>query len=101
MAVQALKLTVGVKRIEAISAQLSTRSRAFLFVGCFLVAYVYGLDGVRRFNSIRLLQSAHICQDTSIYLSRLRNRRVRSPLATGDYWGRTERDWMCRTADRC
>lgn len=37
----------GVKRIEVISAQLGPKSRAFLFVGCFLIAYVYGLDGVR------------------------------------------------------
>ena len=36
----------GVKRIEAISAQLGPKARALMFFGCFLVAYAYGLDGV-------------------------------------------------------
>lgn len=39
----------GVKRIEAISAQLGPKARALMFFGCFLVAYAYGLDGANRY----------------------------------------------------
>lgn len=40
----------GVKRIEAISSQLGPKARILIFVGCFLVAYAYGLDGQFRYN---------------------------------------------------
>ncbi|KAF9895085.1 Siderophore transporter [Aspergillus nanangensis] len=40
----------GVKRIEVISAQLTLVARIFLFFGVFLIAYVYGLDGMTRFT---------------------------------------------------
>jgi hypothetical protein len=40
----------GVKRIEAISKHISFVDRIFLFVGVFLVAYAYGLDGTLRYT---------------------------------------------------
>jgi hypothetical protein len=41
----------GVRRIEAISAQLGFKDRIILFFGVFLVAYAYGLDGTGEFVS--------------------------------------------------
>ncbi|GLA29729.1 siderophore transporter [Aspergillus niger] len=38
----------GVKRIEALSSHLHILDRVFLFCGIFLIAYVYGLDGLLR-----------------------------------------------------
>lgn len=38
----------GVRRIEAISKHITRIDRSFLFFGVFLVAYVYGLDGILR-----------------------------------------------------
>lgn len=38
----------GVKRIEALSSHLHILDRVFLFCGVFLIAYVYGLDGLLR-----------------------------------------------------
>ncbi|KAL3254262.1 hypothetical protein ABHI18_009045 [Aspergillus niger] len=38
----------GVKRIEALSSHLLILDRVFLFCGVFLIAYVYGLDGLLR-----------------------------------------------------
>ncbi|KAI0713550.1 major facilitator superfamily domain-containing protein [Earliella scabrosa] len=40
----------GVKRIEAISAHLTLCDRVFLFVGVFLIAYAYSLDGTVRYT---------------------------------------------------
>ena len=40
----------GVKRIEAISAHLTLFDRVFLFVGVFLIAYAYSLDGTVRYT---------------------------------------------------
>ncbi|KAL2015393.1 hypothetical protein VTK56DRAFT_5547 [Thermocarpiscus australiensis] len=39
----------GVRRIEALSAVLTTRDRVFIFFSVFLVAYAYGLDGTVRY----------------------------------------------------
>ncbi|PWY85053.1 MFS general substrate transporter [Aspergillus heteromorphus CBS 117.55] len=45
----ALKLeSPGVKRIEALSSHLQPIDRVLLFFGIFLIAYVYGLDGLVR-----------------------------------------------------
>ncbi|GKZ77819.1 siderophore transporter [Aspergillus niger] len=38
----------GVKQIEALSSHLHILDRVFLFCGVFLIAYVYGLDGLLR-----------------------------------------------------
>jgi SIT family siderophore-iron:H+ symporter-like MFS transporter len=40
----------GVRRIEAISAQFTKVDRVFIFVGVFLIAYAYGLDGSVRYT---------------------------------------------------
>lgn len=40
----------GVKRIEAISAQFTKVDRIFVFLGVFLIAYAYGLDGIIRYT---------------------------------------------------
>ncbi|EKG20207.1 General substrate transporter [Macrophomina phaseolina MS6] len=40
----------GVKRIEAIAAHLTFYDRVFLFIGVFLVAYAYSLDGTVRYT---------------------------------------------------
>jgi SIT family siderophore-iron:H+ symporter-like MFS transporter len=40
----------GVARIEAVSSQLTTADRVFLFLGVFLIAYAYGLDGTVRYT---------------------------------------------------
>ena len=42
--------SLGVKRIEAISAQFTTVDRVILYFGIFLVAYAYGLDGTIRYT---------------------------------------------------
>jgi hypothetical protein len=42
--------TAGVRRIEAINSQLSTVDRVVVFVGLFLIAYCYGLDGTVRYT---------------------------------------------------
>lgn len=42
--------SMGVKRIEAISAQFTGLNRIFLFFSIFLVAYAYGLDGTIRYT---------------------------------------------------
>lgn len=39
----------GVKRIEGIAANLTRADRYFLFVGVFLIAYTYSLDGTLRY----------------------------------------------------
>ncbi|KAF2814399.1 MFS general substrate transporter [Mytilinidion resinicola] len=39
----------GVKRIEAIAAHITLVDRVCLFVGVFLIAYVYSLDGTLRY----------------------------------------------------
>ncbi|KAK7421268.1 ferrioxamine B transporter [Neonectria magnoliae] len=38
----------GVIRIQAISSAITTKDRVFIFLGVFLVAYAYGLDGTLR-----------------------------------------------------
>ncbi|KFZ17872.1 hypothetical protein V502_04377 [Pseudogymnoascus sp. VKM F-4520 (FW-2644)] len=42
--------SLGVKRIEAISAQFTGLDRIILFCSIFLVAYAYGLDGTIRYT---------------------------------------------------
>lgn len=42
--------SLGVKRIEAISAQYTLLQRIILFVSIFVVAYAYGLDGTIRYT---------------------------------------------------
>jgi SIT family siderophore-iron:H+ symporter-like MFS transporter len=42
--------SLGVKRIEAVSAQFTSLDRIFLFFSIFLVAYAYGLDGTIRYT---------------------------------------------------
>ncbi|KAL5350871.1 ferrioxamine B transporter [Pseudogymnoascus australis] len=42
--------SLGVKRIEAISAQFTGLDRIVLFCSIFLVAYAYGLDGTIRYT---------------------------------------------------
>jgi SIT family siderophore-iron:H+ symporter-like MFS transporter len=39
----------GVRRAEALAAVLTTRDRVFIFLGVFLVAFAYGLDGTVRY----------------------------------------------------
>lgn len=39
----------GVRRVEALAGVLTTWNRAFIFLGVFLVAYAYGLDGTLRY----------------------------------------------------
>lgn len=39
----------GVARVEAISEVLTKTDRVFLFIGVFLIAYAYGLDGTVRY----------------------------------------------------
>ena len=40
----------GVARVEAISSQITRVDRVFLFLGVFIVAYAYGLDGTLRYT---------------------------------------------------
>lgn len=40
----------GVQRIEAISSAMTNVDRVFIFIGVFLVAYAYGLDGTLRYS---------------------------------------------------
>ena len=40
----------GVHRIEVISAHITLIDRIFLFIGVFLIAYVYSLDGTLRYT---------------------------------------------------
>jgi MFS transporter, SIT family, siderophore-iron:H+ symporter len=40
----------GVRRIEAISTQFTKVDRVFIFIGVFLIAYAYGLDGSVRYT---------------------------------------------------
>lgn len=40
----------GVARIEAIQQQLTTVDRVWLFLGVFIIAYAYGLDGQTRYT---------------------------------------------------
>ena len=40
----------GVARVEAISSQITRLDRVFLFLGVFIVAYAYGLDGTLRYT---------------------------------------------------
>lgn len=40
----------GVARIEALSAHLTIFDRIFLFIGVFLIAYAYSLDGTLRYT---------------------------------------------------
>ncbi|KAM0754821.1 MFS general substrate transporter [Meredithblackwellia eburnea MCA 4105] len=41
---------LGVQRVEAIANNIDTRIRIFLFVGVFLVAYAYSIDGTVRYT---------------------------------------------------
>ncbi|KAJ9115781.1 ferrioxamine B transporter [Naganishia onofrii] len=45
-----LLATAGVRRIEAINSQLTQLDRVIIFVGLFLIAYCYGLDGTVRYT---------------------------------------------------
>lgn len=40
----------GVRRIEAIATQFTNLDRVFIFIGVFLIAYAYGLDGSVRYT---------------------------------------------------
>jgi SIT family siderophore-iron:H+ symporter-like MFS transporter len=40
----------GVRRVEALASVLTTWDRVFIFVGVFLVAFAYGLDGTLRYT---------------------------------------------------
>jgi SIT family siderophore-iron:H+ symporter-like MFS transporter len=40
----------GVRRIEIIASHFRLVDRVFLFLGVFLIAYVYGLDGTVRYT---------------------------------------------------
>ncbi|KAK5347927.1 ferrioxamine B transporter [Exophiala xenobiotica] len=40
----------GVARIEAVNEVLTRTDRAFLFLGVFIIAYAYGLDGTLRYS---------------------------------------------------
>lgn len=40
----------GVARIEAVSSQITLTNRIFIFIGVFLIAYAYGLDGSIRYT---------------------------------------------------
>ncbi|KFA55259.1 hypothetical protein S40293_04988 [Stachybotrys chartarum IBT 40293] len=40
----------GVRRVEAISKAITNTDRVFIFLGVFLIAYVYGLDGTLRYS---------------------------------------------------
>lgn len=40
----------GVERIEAIAKHITFWDRVGIFVGVFLIAYAYGLDGVLRYS---------------------------------------------------
>ena len=40
----------GVRRIEIIASHFRFVDRIFLFLGIFLIAYVYGLDGTVRYT---------------------------------------------------
>lgn len=44
------KKSPGVQRIEAIAATLTTTDRILMFLGVFLIAYAYGLDGTLRYS---------------------------------------------------
>lgn len=60
----------GVARVEALSAAITRSDRIFIFLGVFLIAYAYGLDGTLRytyqpyalasFNSHSLLSTINI-----------------------------------------
>lgn len=45
-----LLASAGVRRIEAINSQLTQLDRVIIFVGLFLIAYCYGLDGTVRYT---------------------------------------------------
>lgn len=48
----------GVRRIEIIATHFRFVDRIFLFLGIFLIAYVYGLDGTVRYTyQVSLLNS--------------------------------------------
>lgn len=40
----------GVARIEALAAHLTTFDRVFLYIGVFIIAYSYSLDGTIRYT---------------------------------------------------
>ena len=40
----------GVRRIEVVSAHITLNDRIFLFIGVFLIAYAYSLDGTLRYT---------------------------------------------------
>ena len=40
----------GVQRIEAVSRHIQNPDRIVIFIGIFLVAYAYGLDGMIRYT---------------------------------------------------
>lgn len=40
----------GVLRMQAIASCITFRDRIFIFIGVFLIAYAYGLDGTTRYN---------------------------------------------------
>ena len=44
------KKSPGVQRIEAISKHFTLTDRIFVFIGVFLIAYAYGLDGIIRYT---------------------------------------------------
>lgn len=47
----------GVRRIEIIASHFRFVDRVFLFLGVFLIAYVYGLDGTVRYTyQVRFLK---------------------------------------------
>lgn len=44
------KKSPGVLRVEVISSHMTLVDRIILFIGIFLLAYAYGLDGTLRFT---------------------------------------------------
>jgi SIT family siderophore-iron:H+ symporter-like MFS transporter len=43
------KKSPGVERVEAIAKHITLVNRIFIFLGVFLIAYAYGLDGTLRY----------------------------------------------------
>jgi len=44
------KKSPGVERMEAIAAHITFPNRVAIFLGVFLIAYAYGLDGTLRYS---------------------------------------------------
>lgn len=76
------KKSPGVERIEVIAQHITVANRIFIFIGVFLIAYAYGLDGTLRYAYQVYSHLKFIIDGANSFLA-YGNVQLRNPLDSG------------------